>query len=143
MSYIAKRLAPGETVVFKARFHWMQYLLAWLALIFLGVFLIGVFIWAKELIRLSSEEAVVTNRRVVLKQGVFTIRVDEVTLNAIEGAHIDQSILGRIFNYGRITIRGSGDTHLLFPTLADPSGFRAAAEGVRITQDAGARSPGT
>ncbi|MDP3738373.1 MAG: PH domain-containing protein [Hyphomonadaceae bacterium] len=140
MSYLAKRLAPGETIVATGRFHWMQYVYAWALLILLGVVLIGVFIWMREMIRLATTEFLVTNRRIVLKEGFLAVRVDEVTLNSIEGAHIEQSLIGRLFNYGRLTIRGSGDTHLLFPTMADPGKFRSAAEGARITRETAAQT---
>jgi uncharacterized membrane protein YdbT with pleckstrin-like domain len=143
LGYLAKRLAPGETIVATGRFHWMQHFFAWALLILLGVVLVGIFIWIREMVRLATTEFLVTNRRIVLKQGFFTVHVDEVTLNSIEGAHIDQSLLGRLFNYGRLTIRGSGDTHLLFPTMADPGKFRAAAEGARITREAAAQAPAT
>lgn len=136
MSYLSKSLAPGETIVFRGRFHWMQQFYAWAILLLLGIVIVGIVIWVREMFRLNTAEFVVTNRRVVLKQGFFSVKVDEVTLNSVEGSHIDQSFLGRLFNYGRITIRGSGDTHLLFPTMADPAAFRAAAEGVRMQNDA-------
>jgi uncharacterized membrane protein YdbT with pleckstrin-like domain len=133
VSYLAKRLAPGESIVVVGKFHWLQYAYAWALLLLLGVVLVGVAIWVREMFRLATTEFVVTNRRVILKQGFFSVHVDEVTLNSIEGAHIDQSVIGRLFNYGRLTIRGSGDTHLLFPTMADPSAFRSAAEGARVS----------
>jgi len=140
LSYLTKNLAAGETVVFRGRFHWMQHLYAWVILILLGIVLIGIAIWIREMFRLNTTEFMVTNRRVVLKQGFFNVHADEVTLNSIEGAHIDQSLIGRLFNYGRLTIRGSGDTHLLFPTMADPGSFRAAAESVRMASDAAAKA---
>lgn len=141
MSYLAKRLAPGETIAATGRFHWMQHVYAWALLVLLGLVLIGIFIWIREMIRLSTTEFLVTDRRIVLKQGFLAVRIDEVTLNSIEGAHIAQSLMGRLFNYGRLTIRGSGDTHLLFPTMADPGRFRAAAEGARIARETSTPAP--
>ena len=131
MSYLAKRLAPSETIVAVGRFHWLQHFYAWALLVLLGIVLVGIAIWVREMFRLGTTEFIVTDRRIVLKQGFFNVRVDEVTLGSIEGAHIDQSLMGRLFNYGRLTIRGRGDTHLEFPTMANPAQFRAAAEGVR------------
>lgn len=143
MGYLANRLAPGETIVATGRFHWLQYLYAWAMLILLGIVLIGIVIWIREMARLATTEFLVTNRRIVLKKGFLSAHVDEVTLNSIEGAHIDQSLFGRLFNYGRLTIRGSGDTHLMFPTMSDPGKFRAAAEGVRIAREAAMQTPAT
>ncbi len=135
MGYLANRLAVGEAIVYRGRFHWLQHVYAWAMLVLLGIILVGVVIWIREMVRLNTTEFLATNRRVVLKQGFFNVRTDEITLNSIEGANIDQSIVGRIFDYGRLTIRGSGDTHLVFPTMADPASFRSAAEGARIAAE--------
>ncbi|MEP7211037.1 MAG: PH domain-containing protein [Alphaproteobacteria bacterium] len=136
MSYIAKRLAPNEVIEVEGRFHWSQYLYAWAALLVLGVLVIGIVIWIREMVRLNTTEFVVTSRRVILKQGWLAVKSDELTLSSIEGSHIDQSIPGRLFGYGRLTIRGRGDTHLLFPTMAQPARFRAAAEAARMAEEA-------
>jgi uncharacterized membrane protein YdbT with pleckstrin-like domain len=141
VSYLKNRLAAGETIAYEGRFHWLQYLYAWGALILLGIILIGIFIFIREMVRLATTDFMVTSRRVVLKRGFFQVHVDEITLNSIEGAHIDQSLLGRIFGYGRLTIRGSGDTHLVFPTMAHPSDFRSAAEGARMAHEAAGAVP--
>ena len=132
MSYINKRLAPDEVIVAEGRFHWLAHLWAWLALVVLGVLLIGIVIWVREMVRLNTTNFVVTNRRIVLKKGILQVDVDEMNLSSIEGSHIDQSILGRIFGYGSLTVRGRGETQIKFPTMARPARFRAAAEGARM-----------
>ncbi len=129
MSFLAKRLAPGESLVYRGRFHVMQQLYAWGALLLLGIILVGIYIWIREMVRLNTTEFLVTNRRVMLKTGWLSVHVDEITLGSIEGGQVDKSILGRLFGYGRLTMRGRGDTHLQFPTMAAPNAFRSAAEG--------------
>lgn len=136
MSYIAKRLAPGETIVYAGRFHWIQTVYAWTALVLLGIILIGIFLWLAELIRLATTEFVVTNRRVMLKTGFFQVKVEELTLGSVEGAELDQSLIGRIFGFGKLTMRGKGDTHIVFPDMAHASAFRSAVEGARIAEEA-------
>jgi uncharacterized membrane protein YdbT with pleckstrin-like domain len=136
MSYLSRRLASGETVVYEGRFHWIQWTLPWLALLVLGIIVIGIFIWIREMMRLTTTRMIVTNRRVMLKKGFFTIHVDELILDSIEGAHIDQSIFGRIFGYGKLMLRGRGDTHVEFPTMNAPSRFSAAIEDVRMRAEA-------
>jgi hypothetical protein len=135
MSYMRKRLAPGETMVAEGRFHWSQYAAAWLALILLGWVIIGILIWARELARLNTTEFVVTSRRVVLKRGWLSVHVDELTLNSVEGAHVDQNMPGRIFGFGKLMLHGRGDTTIAFPTMARPAQFRAAIEGARIHEE--------
>jgi uncharacterized membrane protein YdbT with pleckstrin-like domain len=112
----------------------MQHIYAWAILLLLGVVLIGIFIWIREVVRLNTTEFVVTSRRVVLKDGFLAVRVNELTLSAIEGSEVHQSVLGRLFGYGRLTMRGRGDTHLEFPTIAHPSRFRSAAEGALMAE---------
>lgn len=135
MSYVAKRLGPGETVVVEGKFHWLQYLMAWLALVFLGIFVVGIFIFVKEMARMRTTEFVVTNRRVILKRGWLSVHSDEITLDSIEGAHVDRSLLGRLFGYGRLELHGRGDTHMRFPTMARPDRFRSAIESARIREE--------
>lgn len=132
MSYISKRLAPDEVIVAEGRFHWLQYVWPWLALIFLGILIIGVVIWIKEMVRLNTTDFIVTNRRIVLKKGIINVDVDEMNLSSIEGSHIEQSILGRIFGYGQLTVHGRGEMEIRFPTMAKAGEFRAAAEGARM-----------
>lgn len=135
MSYISRRLAPGEEIVREGEYHWFQKTWPWIALLVLGIILIGIVIWAAEMMRMSTTRWAVTNRRVILKRGFFNVNVDELTLGAIEGAHVDQSIFGRMFGYGKLRISGRGDTELQFPTMAHPNRFRAAIEEARMQSD--------
>jgi uncharacterized membrane protein YdbT with pleckstrin-like domain len=132
MSYISRRLAPGEEILHEGRFHWVQKAWPWVALLVLGIIFVGVFIWIAELVRMNTTRMVVTSRRVILKRGFLSIKVDELTLASVEGAHVEQSIFGRMFGYGKLQIRGRGETHLQFPTMDRPGQFRAAIEDARI-----------
>jgi uncharacterized membrane protein YdbT with pleckstrin-like domain len=136
MSYISRRLAPGETILHRGRFHFVQEIWPWVALLVLGILVIGIIIWLVELVRMNTTQMAVTNRRVLLKRGFFVVRLDELTLGSIEGSHIHQSIFGRMFGYGRLTLQGRGDTHLQFPTMDGPSRFRAAIEQARMQGEA-------
>jgi hypothetical protein len=136
MSYISRRLAPDEEILHEGRFHWIQKAWPWVALLLLGLLVVGIIIWIAELVRMNTTRMVVTNRRVMLKRGFFSIKVDELTLASVEGAHVDQSIFGRMFGYGKLQLRGRGDTHLQFPTMERPGQFRAAIEDARIRGEA-------
>ncbi|MEZ5938407.1 MAG: PH domain-containing protein [Hyphomonadaceae bacterium] len=132
MNYIDHQLADGETILVRGEFSWVQKALPWLALVFLGVVLVGIYLWVRESVRLATTEMVVTNRRLIVKKGLFNVDLDELTLGSLEGAHIDQSFLGRMFGMGRLLVRGRGETQLHFPTMAHPARFLAAAETARI-----------
>ena len=45
-------------------------------------------------------------------------------LDKVEGIAVDQSILGRMFNFGTITIRGTGGASQPFVKIKDPFAFK-------------------
>jgi uncharacterized membrane protein YdbT with pleckstrin-like domain len=68
----------------------------------------------------------VTDRRVVHKTGFIKRRTFEMALDKIESVDVNQSILGRILNYGDVTIMGVGEGHETITTIASPLAFRNA-----------------
>ena len=71
-----------------------------------------------------SDEFVVTNKRIIVKTGIFSRKTLEMNLNKIESVNVDQSIFGRMFGYGTITIIGTGGTRESFPDIARAVEFR-------------------
>lgn len=66
----------------------------------------------------------VTNKRIIVKIGIFSRRTLEMNLNKIESVNVDQNIFGRMFGYGTITIIGTGGTREAFPNIGDAVEFR-------------------
>ena len=128
MSYIEKTLGANEKVIALARFHWIYKLQAWLALVFLGIFLIGIWIFFELMIRMWTTEIGVTTYRFITKTGLFTLKTNELALPNIEGVRVTQSFFGRIFDYGHVRIEGTGVDAIEIPNIADPLGFRRAIE---------------
>ena len=160
MSYIDKSLGDGETVILRARFHWLYDFAVWasvlvpggLLLWFLGrvrrapdpfalsdwntwaLFLLGAgflvcfanAIWM--VLNKWATEVGVTSHRFVEKYGIFTLRSNEIAVPNIEGVRVNQSVAGRVFNYGKVQIEGTGDDSVLTPTIADPIGFVRAIQ---------------
>ena len=56
-----------------------------------------------------TTETDVTNMRVVHKTGFIKRRTFEMALDKVESVDVNQSILGRILNYGDVTIMGVGE----------------------------------
>ena len=56
-----------------------------------------------------TTEIDVTNRRVVYKRGFIKRHTIEMNMDKVESVDVDQSIMGRLLNYGDITIRGTGE----------------------------------
>jgi len=49
-----------------------------------------------------------------------------MALDKIESVDVDQSILGRILNYGDVTINGVGEGRERIRTISSPLAFRSA-----------------
>lgn len=73
----------------------------------------------------NASEFAVTTRRVIMKQGVLRRRAIEILLDRVEGISVAQSILGRVWDYGTIIVKGTGGTPERFLCIASPLQFRA------------------
>ena len=71
-----------------------------------------------------TTETDVTDRRVVHKSGFIKRTSFEIGLDKIESVDVEQSILGRLLNYGDVTILGVGEGREKIPTIAAPLAFR-------------------
>lgn len=139
MGYIESNLQPGEEIKYKAKLHLFLFLqpvvlllLGWWlygseagVLHYGGIFLlfIGVASLVQRIMVKIGSDYVVTNKRVILKTGVVSRKAVDLVLAKCEGLHIKQSVLGRIFNYGTITVTTGGATSS-YPFIADPLAFR-------------------
>ena len=148
MSYIDGNLLAGERVVFRTRLHWkllvgpllfaVVTVLAipllvsqgiWhnLALIAPGAGLLAVLV---AIIRRQSSDFAVTNKRVMMKVGVFSTRSVEILLSKIEAIAVHQSLLGRMLDYGDIVVTGTGGTEEAFSSIQAPMQLRRAVQSV-------------
>ena len=80
------------------------------------------------MIRKWSTEIGVTSHRFVEKRGVFSVKTSEIALPNIEGVKMNQSFMGRIFNYGTVKIEGTGVDSVTTPHIDDPVGFVRAIQ---------------
>jgi uncharacterized membrane protein YdbT with pleckstrin-like domain len=71
-------------------------------------------------------EFVITDRRIIIKTGFIARNTFEMNLSKIESVNVDQSVMGRILNYGSMTIIGSGGTRETFHNISRPLAFRKA-----------------
>jgi uncharacterized membrane protein YdbT with pleckstrin-like domain len=146
--YIDEILQPGEKVLYSTNAHWMFYLpaiAAWIvALILLilshatttegvallclsaaAVVAIAALYWSvKAWFHRWTTETDVTNLRVIHKTGFITRKTFEMSLDKVESVDVNQSILGRILNYGDVTILGVGEGKQTISSIASPLAFR-------------------
>jgi len=142
MNYIETNLQPGEEIKYVAKLHFFLFMQP-VILLLIGAFLMSapkdilpviyyagllmlffglVSLVQRVLVKIGSAYAV-TNKRVVLKTGVISRRAVDLVLAKCEGLHISQSILGRIFGFGTITVTTGGVTSS-YPYIANPLAFR-------------------
>lgn len=130
MSYIKASLAPGENIVAEgvlSRYFVLYPAIFWtvLSVVFLllplHIFGMILFIpafryWSRYL----TTEIAITDRRFIFKTGLIARRVNEVSVRRIEGASLDQSVLGRMMGVGTVVVRGTGQDHVYVRSLQDP-----------------------
>lgn len=160
MSYVAETLAPGEKILARATFNWTYSLESFFwailgaapivyAFYIIGLegadlgdprwiyglsgvpAVLGVMLLLGHLVHLQTTEIVVTSSRFVFKTGLVSRASKEVSLNKIEEINLDQSILGRIFGYGHLTLRGTGVGVIMLPDVDNPVKLRRVIEGAK------------
>lgn len=128
MSYVRKTLAGDETVRLTARVHWIIWVRAWCALLLLGVVIVGVILFLRDLIFMVTTEVAITNRRLIKKTGWLNWKTSELELTSIEAVNLEQSFWGRLLGFGRLQIHGTGDDVWVSPLIAEPLRFRRELE---------------
>ena len=142
MGYIEANLLPGETVVQRARLHWIVFLKAIaVAVVGLAVLVIqplvgGIIVGIGLLMALppwlerTTSEFGVTSKRVIIKVGLVQRRTLELLIRQVEAISVDQSLAGRIFNFGTITLTGTGGVRETFHNIANPLEFRRSIQSL-------------
>lgn len=148
MGYIESSLLPGEMIVARARLHRIVFAKA-VAVAVVGavvlwfqpaagaiVVLLALVMSIPPFVTLKTSEFGVTDKRVVIKVGLIRRRTIELLLRQIEAISVDQSVMGRIFNYGSITLTGTGGVKEVFHNIARPLEFRRHVQAQSVTEDA-------
>jgi uncharacterized membrane protein YdbT with pleckstrin-like domain len=79
----------------------------------------------------KTSELVITDRRVLIKVGFIRRHTFEMFISKIESVAVYQGMMGRIFDYGTVEIRGTGGSSESFATIAAPLQFRDAIQLVQ------------
>lgn len=147
MGYIESSLLPGERVVARARLHWIVFakallaglvgvaVLYWQPVAGAIIIAVGLVMAVPPLVTSKSSEFGVTDKRVVIKVGVVRRRTIELLLRQIEAISVDQTVTGRIFNYGSITLTGTGGVKEVFHNIAAPLEFRRHVQAQSVHED--------
>ena len=144
MRYIERILQPGEKVLYSGTIHWVIYFpavlfsliaLALLTLVKSGPtgmswLIVSIAFWLAAAVTFASAwfrrwttEIDVTDRRVVYKRGFINRHTVEMNMDKVESVDVDQSIMGRMLNFGDITVRGTGETMERMHGIGDSARF--------------------
>ena len=150
-SYTAATLQPNERPLHHTTIHWMALMpsiigsgLALVVIVPIAMFaswkdfywawllvLIPIGILGSAAVTVRTSELVITDRRVLIKVGFIQRHTFEMFISKIESVAVFQSMLGRLFNYGTVEIRGTGGSAESFATIAAPLPFRDAIQLVQ------------
>jgi uncharacterized membrane protein YdbT with pleckstrin-like domain len=146
--YIDDILQPGERVLYSTNAHWIFFLPAMAGWVVVIAFLVlsrlvttdtpvllclamaaisaifALYKTATAWFHRWTTETDVTNMRVVHKTGFIKRQTFEMSLDKVESVDVNQSILGRILNYGDVSIFGVGEGNKTIETIASPLAFR-------------------
>ena len=130
MSYIDRILEPGEVVRYRTTLSWTVFArgyavsagalicaylsfkasVDWLLVVAAALALIAIAALISAQLRRWGTEISVTDRRIVLKLGLIRRHTVEINMGKVESVDVDQTLLGRLFNYGDVTVRGVGSS---------------------------------
>lgn len=139
MSYTAKTLLPNEKIIYYTKPHYMLFyptflwlgfatcflIIANMSLLFGSLlFVIGLADGINNFFIYTYSEYVITDKRIIMKTGFIRRRSLELFLNRIEGAYVEQNMLGQLFDFGTVIINGIGGTPNPFFFVPKPITFR-------------------
>jgi len=145
-SYVETVLAPGERIVHRAAISHWKYALSYLAGLLLiaaalaawvygrreppwpaveaAAALIGIRVILVALVRRSTVEPALTDRRIIAKRGLVARNTVEMNLSKVESLHVNQGLMGRLLGYGDVTVVGTGSSLEPLRGIANPLELR-------------------
>jgi membrane protein YdbS with pleckstrin-like domain len=149
MTYYTKVLQPDEQVKFVGKLHWTIYRNAialgtlaiivalfsaylsdnqrWVVLAGAGILaILAIVSFLGAWFVRTSTEIVVTDKRIIHKVGWIARRTEEINITKVETVDVAQGVLGRIFDFGTVLIKGIGGSWEPLRRVASPLRLRNA-----------------
>ncbi len=142
MSFTKEQLLPGDTLIVLARQHplvlFRPVLLNLVALVLLvgvsyysseawilAIYLVPLLYLLWKLLAWHRREYILTDRRVVKQEGVFSISSFDAPLDKINNVFHQQSFMGRLFKYGQVGLETASEQGTtIFDFLSHPLDFK-------------------
>ncbi len=84
------------------------------------LFVAAVGIVVKALLLRASRVVLVTNERVLEIRGIWAQSVRDIRIHAIQEVSVDQTVFGRLFNFGTVTLQAGNDTPMVLQNVQFP-----------------------
>lgn len=150
MSYVRRVLQPDEKLIYQSTLHWIVFIPAMLLLIIGLAGVVVYFLFPDDTMRMAAyslmavgfvagalsflmaafrrwtTEVAVTDRRIIYKTGFIGRHTVEMNMDKVESVDVDQTIFGRMLDYGDITVRGTGSSIEPLRRIDSPLAFRNA-----------------
>lgn len=126
MGYIDRNLLPEEQILFRTRKHIIIFFFPFIWTIF-SVFasnymesnnilvriawvpwVIALIFWSYVGLNYFFSEFAVTNKRIMMREGLVTRHTNEMRVSTISQVNVDQSLLGQLLSYGTVSINAFG-----------------------------------
>ncbi len=124
-SYVETVISSSEAIKYQAQISMWSLLPSFIVgLILLPFFGVGLIFWIAAFIRYKTTELAITDKKVIAKFGFIKRETIELLLPKIESIQVQQSLFGRMLNYGSIVVSGAGNAQAPIPGISAPIQFR-------------------
>jgi uncharacterized membrane protein YdbT with pleckstrin-like domain len=140
MSYIDKNLLSDEQIIYRTKKHFIIFLMPVIWVIVTISFLVNsnpyityfaflpgivaLISWLNMLLTYATSDFVVTNKRIMMKEGFFFRHTADVRLSTVAQVSATQSLLGQLLGYGAVFVNAFGAPTDSFTEIADPVQFQ-------------------
>lgn len=132
MSYIEEKVLSGnEHIVKRATISKIPLFWWWVGGI-LGcwLLLIPTIKAIKATLAYRTTEYVITDKKVIEKRGIVSVRCDEMLLEKVENVVVQQSFWGRLCKFGTVIIKGTNRDNIYFVNIKDYLDIKEVLNGV-------------
>ncbi|HSW93154.1 MAG TPA: PH domain-containing protein [Gammaproteobacteria bacterium] len=140
MSRIEKNLLADEQILYRTRKHWIIFFAPtvwalaalffalnknpWVVMAAIAPAAAAVILGLGKWLDYITSEFVLTNKRVMMREGFFTRHSNELRLATVSNMNVDQSLIGQFFDYGTVIISPFGGREDVFTEIAHPFEFQ-------------------
>lgn len=79
--------------------------------------------WGYIWLQYAVSEFIVTNKRLIMREGFFNRHIQELRLPTISQVNVDQSLVGQLLDYGIVSVNAFG-VYDSFTVIAKPNQFQ-------------------